>query len=47
MQHYREIANLDRPQSIITVANEEAQDQIKTYLTNMGHKAMIDYFFFC
>lgn len=35
------------PQSIITVANTEAQKQIKEYLEKLKLQSMKDYFFFC
>ena len=41
------IKALDNPQSIITVANESAQIQIKNYMDNHGMQSMKDYFFFC
>jgi glycosyltransferase involved in cell wall biosynthesis len=41
------ISQLDNPQSIITVANENAQVQIKDYMDNHGMENMKDYFFFC
>ncbi|MEX0288692.1 MAG: glycosyltransferase [Flavobacteriaceae bacterium] len=45
--HYSELSKLINPQSIITVANEEAQSMIKAYLSGLGQQAMSDYFFFC
>jgi len=47
MLHYHALADLDNPQSIITVANEESQVLIRAFLTNLDHKPMLDYFFFC
>ncbi|WP_458626857.1 glycosyltransferase family 2 protein [Winogradskyella sp. PC D3.3] len=38
---------LKQPQSIVTVANSEAQKEIKRYFQTKNMKAMIDYFFFC
>ena len=45
--HYEYLKQLERPQSIITVANEEAQKMIYSYLSGLGQKTMKDYFFFC
>lgn len=41
------IKELKSPQSIITVANESAQVQIKSYMDIQGMEPMKDYFFFC
>ena len=35
------------PQTIVTVANDNEQLQIKDYFKNLNLKSMIDYFFFC
>lgn len=45
--HFSILEKLEAPQSIITVANEDAQIEIKSYLKSLKQKAMIDYFFFC
>ena len=34
-------------QSIVTVANETAQSEIRTYFASLGKKSMLDYYFFC
>ncbi|RNC90167.1 MAG: glycosyltransferase family 2 protein [Allomuricauda sp.] len=47
MLHFKALLGLQRPQSIITVANEKAQLEIKDYLKGMGSESMRDYFFFC
>ncbi len=47
MSHYTMLEDLAFPQSIITVANEEAQEQIRYYLAERNYKSMVDYFFFC
>ena len=47
MMHYEFLKQMKTPQSIITVANEEAQKTIKAYLLRLGQKHMEDYFFFC
>jgi hypothetical protein len=41
------LSQLNHPQSIVTVANETAQNQIKVYFNNKNMLSMIDYFFFC
>ncbi|WP_296383955.1 glycosyltransferase family 2 protein [Winogradskyella sp.] len=41
------LAQLDNPQSIVTVANEQAQSEIKFYFEKQKMESMIDYFFFC
>ncbi len=41
------LAQLNQPQSIVTVANEAAQKEIKAYFENQNMQSMIDYFFFC
>ncbi len=47
MLHYSELKILKNPQSIITVANEEAQAMIREYFSGLGQRPMADYFFFC
>lgn len=47
LSHYHKLTQLEEPQSIITVANEEAQEMIYSYLSTLGQKTMKDYFFFC
>ncbi len=44
---FKFLATLHKPQSIITVANEHAQTEIRSYMEQNGAKPMIDYFFFC
>ncbi|MBN4047115.1 glycosyltransferase family 2 protein [bacterium AH-315-P13] len=41
------LKQINNPQSIITVANTEAQKQIRAYLKKLGLQSMTDYFFFC
>ncbi len=41
------LSQLIQPQSIVTVANEEAQYEIKQYFEKQNMHSMIDYFFFC
>lgn len=47
LQHFSLAATLERPQSLITVANPEAQAQIRHYLHGQGWRPGEDYFFFC
>ncbi|RTE51835.1 glycosyltransferase family 2 protein [Arenibacter aquaticus] len=47
MAHYSEIGQLNNPQLIITVANEEAQKFIEDFLLSLGKRPNSDYFFFC
>lgn len=47
MQHFSALEKLIAPQSIITVANEEAQKDIRQYFQELHQKPMEDYFFVC
>lgn len=47
MLHYSELEQFPNPQSIITVANKEAQKMIYRFLSELQQKNMKDYFFFC
>lgn len=47
LEHYTKLGTIKNPQSIITVANDEAQKQIREIIQGLGHKQMQDYFFFC
>ena len=47
MHHYSALKTLHRPQSIVTVANEEAQTMIRRYFLDLGQAEGQDYFFFC
>jgi len=47
MLHYSKLEELINPQSIVTVANEEAQATIRNYFVKLGQKHSSDYFFFC
>ena len=44
---YQALETLHKPQSIVSVANAEAQKAIRTYLEKLGLGPAIDYFFFC
>ncbi|MBO0340856.1 MAG: glycosyltransferase family 2 protein [Bacteroidota bacterium] len=45
--HFEALQDLKNPQSIITVANEDAQQEIRSYFSELGQSPMQDYFFFC
>ncbi|MGW9686143.1 glycosyltransferase family 2 protein [Flagellimonas sp. 2504JD1-5] len=45
--HFKALESLKNPQSIVTVANEEAQSEIRDFFNGIGHHPMKDYFFFC
>ncbi len=45
--HFESLKSLSNPQSIVTVANEDAQQEIKGFLSGLGQQPMHDYFFFC
>jgi len=47
LQPFSFLQQLKNSQSIITVANPEAQIQIKNYLNKLEQRSMTDYFFFC
>jgi len=47
MLHFSALERLENPQSIITVANEDAQKEIRAYLIALGQSSMHDYYFFC
>jgi len=47
LQTFSELEKMGDFQSIITVANQEEQQEIRTYLAALEKKPMIRYFFFC
>ncbi len=47
LAHFQALEQLTNPQSIITVANEEAQKEIKHFLSRLKQEPMRDFFFFC
>jgi glycosyltransferase involved in cell wall biosynthesis len=47
LEHYTLLGQLEDSQSIVTVANSEAQKEIRDYLDSNGQQEGIDYFFFC
>ncbi len=44
---FKQLATIKNPQSLVTVANKEAQKQIRTYLTSLNLEPIKDYIFFC
>lgn len=47
LRHFEEINGQSGSQSIITVANEDAQEDIRAYFKRLDAHPMEDYFFFC
>ncbi|MEM9362542.1 MAG: glycosyltransferase [Bacteroidota bacterium] len=47
LHHFSKLQTLEHPQSLITVANENEQEEIKSFLSKLRHTPMKDYFFFC
>lgn len=47
MLPFQYLDKLEDPQSIITVANEDAQKEIRQFMSKTQAKSMKDYFFFC
>ena len=47
LKPFNYLKQIKNPQSIITVANAEAQKQIRAYLKKLELQSMKDYFFFC
>ena len=47
LKSFHFLKQINNPQSIITVANSEAQKQIRSYLKQLELESMRDYFFFC
>ncbi|UJH67176.1 glycosyltransferase family 2 protein [Allomuricauda sp. SCSIO 65647] len=47
LSHFSVLTDLKKPQSIVTVANEIAQQEIRTYFDKLKQQPMKDYFFFC
>ncbi|MCX2719489.1 glycosyltransferase [Lentiprolixibacter aurantiacus] len=45
--HYKDLAAMHNPQSVISVANERAQEEIRAYLSALGLDKPGDSFFFC
>ncbi len=47
LYNFSHLKSLSRPQSIISVANNDSQKEIRTYFDKNQMKPMLDYFFFC
>ena len=47
MFHFKKLDHLNNPQTIITVANQEAQNMIKNYFESLKKTNAEDYYFFC
>ena len=47
LKSFQFLEGIQNPQSIITVANSNSQNQITAYLKQQNMKPMKDYFFFC
>jgi len=47
MLNFETLANIKNPQSLITVANKEAQKEIRRYLKKINLQPFKDYIFFC
>jgi len=47
MLSFKELDNIENAQSIVTVANTKAQEEIKRHFKNLDKVANEDYFFFC
>lgn len=47
LHDFKHLESLQNVQSIITVANPNAQKEIKSYLNKQNLQPMVDYFFFC
>lgn len=45
--HFKTLKNIESPQSIISVANEQAQKEIKDFFKSINQQSMQDFFFFC
>lgn len=47
LHSFEYLKSIKNVQSLITVANQKAQKEIRTYLANQNKLPMVDYFFFC
>ncbi|GAA3589127.1 glycosyltransferase family 2 protein [Flavivirga amylovorans] len=47
LKPFKTLKAIKNPQSIITVANKDAQTDIKNYMNSLGMKNIYDYVFFC
>ncbi|WP_396600754.1 glycosyltransferase family 2 protein [Algibacter sp. R77976] len=47
LRAFKDLETIENPQSIITVANKDAQVEIRAYLNKLEMKSVHDYVFFC
>lgn len=47
MKRFQYLETLDNFQTIVSVANNEEQEKIRTYFFKLKKESMLDYFFFC
>jgi glycosyltransferase involved in cell wall biosynthesis len=47
LQNFSYLSELNNPQCIVTVANDQSQERIKKYFETENMKSMKDFFFFC
>ncbi|MEP2277862.1 MAG: glycosyltransferase family 2 protein, partial [Maribacter sp.] len=47
LTHFSALKNLKHSKTIITVANEEDQNTIRSFFSDLEQKPAVDYFFFC
>lgn len=47
LKSFNHLENIKQPQSIVSVANPEEQDNIKSYFNSIDMQLISDYFFFC
>ncbi|MGB5499649.1 MAG: glycosyltransferase family 2 protein [Maribacter sp.] len=47
LRHFRVLNEMEDPQNIITVANENEQESIRNFFDTINKSPMKDYFFFC
>lgn len=47
LQPFEDLKHINNPQTIVTVANSDAQNEIVSYFEDLKMTSMTDYFFFC
>ncbi|SDS44793.1 Glycosyltransferase involved in cell wall bisynthesis [Formosa sp. Hel1_31_208] len=47
LHNFANLSSLENPQSIVTVANQSSQKDIRAYFKTQGMQSMVDYYFFC
>ena len=47
LHNFESLKDIKNPQTIVTVANDDAQKDIRAYFEELQMKSMADYFFFC